>query len=61
MQARNRDADIESRFVGTAGEERVGRIERVALACNTLPAVEQIASEKLLYGARSSVLCFELT
>ena len=61
LQARNRDADIESRFVGTAGEGEGGTNWESSIGVCTLPAVEQIASEKLLYGAGSSVLCFELT
>ena len=31
LQGRNRDTAIESRLVDTAGKERVGQIERVAL------------------------------
>ena len=31
LQGRNRDADIENRLVDTAREERVVRIEKVAL------------------------------
>ena len=45
----------------TVQEEKGGANGESSIGVCTLPAVEQIASEKLLYGAGSSVLCFELT
>ena len=46
LQARNRDTDIESRFVGTAGEGEGGTNWESSIDVHTLPTVKQIASER---------------
>ena len=56
MQGRNGDADVEMDLWTQWGRERVGHIEKVALAC-TLSQVTQVRAGKLVaQGAQARAL-----
>ena len=54
MQGRNRDADIESRLVDTAGEGVEGANGESSMDAYTLPYVKLIVSANLLYDSGNS-------
>ena len=51
MQGRDRDTEIESRLVGTAGE-REGKMNGIEMY--TLPCIKEIPSGKCMYSTESS-------
>ena len=57
MQSRNKDADIENRLVGTAGEQEGGMNSERSTETYALLYVKQIAHGKLLYNIGSSTSC----
>ena len=57
----NRDADVENRLVGTAGEGEGGTNGESSINICTLSCVEWIAGEKLLFNTGSPVWCSVMT
>ena len=57
VQDRNRDADIENRFVDKVGEGEGGANWESNTEAYTIPCVKEIATGKLLYNTGTSTQC----
>ena len=61
MQGRNRDADVENRYVDTEQEGEGGMSWESRIDIDTLPCVKQLASGRLLHSPGSSIRCSVIT
>ena len=56
MQGRNRDTDVENRYVDTEQEGEGGMSWESRIDIDTLPCVKQLASGRLLHSTGSAQL-----
>ena len=61
LQDRNRETDLENRFMDTGREGEGGTNGESCPDINTVPCTNEIASRKLLYSTGSTAQCSVMT